>query len=138
VATGREARPRASRPPGRTHSGTGPSYRSGVTTIRVLVIAIIVAIIAVALLPLGVLLDLAGGGDGFGLCTGGIGDCRTSYFDGPELLGVLGLVLFLLLMALRAALHVRSLAETRRDDQALDESMGGGDRVGRGDRLGRG
>ncbi|MBI5157460.1 MAG: hypothetical protein HZA58_05525 [Acidimicrobiia bacterium] len=99
------------------------------TTIRVLVIAIIVTIIAVALLPLAVLLDLAGGGDGFGLCTGGISECRTSYFDGPELLGVLGLVLLLLLMALRAALHVRTLAEARRDDEALDESSG--DRLGR-------
>ena len=102
------------------------------TSIRVLVIAIIVAIVAVALLPLTVLLDLAGGGDGFGLCTGGIGACRTSYFDGPELLGVLGLVLFLLLMALRAALHVRSLAELRREKEALDGSVSGGDRLGRG------
>lgn len=108
-----------------------PTVR-GVTTIRVLVIAIIVAIVAVALLPLAVLLDLAGGGDGFGLCTGGIGECRTSYFDGPELLGVLGLVMLLLLMALRAALHVRSLAETRRDDQALHDSLGGSDGHGRG------
>jgi hypothetical protein len=103
-----------------------------VTSIRILVIAIIVAIVAVALLPLAVLLDLAGGGDGFGLCTGGIGACQTSYFDGPELIGVLGLVLFLLLLALRAALHVRTLAESRRDQEALDGSMSGGDRLGRG------
>jgi hypothetical protein len=107
-------------------------YRDHVTSIRFLVIAIIVAIVAVALLPLAVLLDLAGGGDGFGLCAGGIGACRTSYFDGPELVGVLGLVLFLLLLALRAALHVRSLAERRRDDEALGTSVGGRDRLGRG------
>lgn len=102
------------------------------TTIRFLVIGIIVAIVAVALLPLTVLLDLASGGDGFGLCTGGIGACRTSYFDGPELLGVLGVVLFLLLVALRAALHVRSIAEQRRDSDALDPSVGGRERMGRG------
>ena len=45
---------------------------------------------------------------------------------------MIGFAAMLLLMALRAALHVRSLAETRRDEQALNESMGGGDRVGRG------
>ena len=102
------------------------------TSIRILVIGIIVGIVATALLPLIVLLDLAGGGDGFGLCTGGIGACHTSYFDGPELLAVLGLVLFLLLVALRAALHVRSIAEQRRDDDALDPSVGGRERLGRG------
>lgn len=93
------------------------AYRCPVSSIRVLVFAIIVAIVAVALLPLLVLLDLAAGGDGLGLCGGGgIGDCRTSYFDGPELMGVLGLVLFLLIMALRAALVARGLAEQRRDE----------------------
>jgi len=45
---------------------------------------------------------------------------------------VLGLVLFLLLVALRAALHVRSIAEQRRDDDALDPSVGGRERLGRG------
>lgn len=107
-------------------------YRFPVTSIRVLIVAIITAIVAVALLPLAVLLDLASGGDGLGLCTGGLGSCRTSYFDGPELVGVLGIVLFLLLAALRAALHVRNLAERRRDETALDDITDEQDRLGRG------
>lgn len=98
--------------------------------VRILVGAIIAAIVAVALVPLLVLLDLASGGDGFGLCAGGIGACRTSYFDGPELLGVLAVVIFLLLLALRAALHVRSLVERRRDETALGGSVGGRERLG--------
>lgn len=89
--------------------------------IRYLVIAIVTAIAAIALLPLVVLLDLAGGGDGYGLCRGGIGACRTSYFDGPELVGVLGLVLFLLVVALRAALAAERAAE-RRDEKPLGRS----------------
>lgn len=105
-------------------------YGFGVTAVRILVGVIIAAVVAVALVPLMVLLDLASGGDGFGLCDGGIGACRTSYFDGPELLGVLGVVIFLLLLALRAALHVRSLLERRRDEAALGASVGGRDGLG--------
>lgn len=104
-----------------------------VTAVRILVVIIIVAVVAVALLPLAVLLDLAGGGDGFGICAGGIGACRTSYFDGPELLGILGLVLLMLLAALRAALRTRALLERRRQIQVDgDGSVGGGDRLGGG------
>ena len=98
--------------------------------IRTLIIAIVTAIIAVSVLPLVVMLDLVGGGDGFGLCRGGIADCRTSYFDGPELIGVLGVVLFLLIVALRAALSAARAAE-RRDEKTLP-SMGGRDRLGGG------
>ena len=85
---------------------------------------VIGAIVVVALLPLAVLLDLAGGGDGLGICAGGLGECRTSYFDGPELLATLVIVLFLLLIALRAALHVRSIIE-RRDEDSLTGGSGG-------------
>lgn len=98
--------------------------------IRVLVVVIGVALVAVAVLPLIVLLDLAGGGDGFGVCTGGLGGCRTSYFDGPELLGVLGLVGFVLVVALRAALQAQSAEERRREDKTFGPSMGGRDRLG--------
>jgi len=101
-----------------------------VSWIRVLVVAIGVALFAVAVLPLVVLLDLEGGGDGFGLCTGGLGGCRTSYFDGPELLGVLGVVSFVLVVALRAALQARAAEERRREDTAFGPSVGGRDRLG--------
>ena len=95
---------------------------SVVTGIRIAIGALIAAIVVVALIPLGVLLDLAGGGDGFGICEGGLSECRTSYFDGPELLGLLAVILFLLVMALRAALQVRVLLERKRDEDAMDPS----------------
>lgn len=100
-----------------------------VNWIRVLVVAIAVALIAVALLPLIVLLDLAGGGDGLGLCAGGLGGCRTSYFDGPELLGVLGLVAFVLVVALRAALRAQAAERHRQEAAAFGPSVGGRDRL---------
>lgn len=94
------------------------------TAIRIVIGVVIGAIVLVALVPMFVLLDLAGGGDGLGLCSDGLTSCRTSYFDGPELLGLLVIVLFLLLMLLRAAFHVRSIIEQRRGD-APERSMGG-------------
>ena len=95
-----------------------------------LVVAISAALVGVAVLPLLVLLDLAGGGTGFGLCAGGLGGCRTSYFDGPELLGVLGLVGFVLALALRAALQAQRAEERRREQAALGSSVGSRDRLG--------
>ena len=79
----------------------GAGNLGAVTGIRITIGLIIAAIVAVALIPMLVLLDLAGGGDGWGLCEGGIATCRTSYFDGPELLAMLLIALFLLLMLLR-------------------------------------
>ncbi|HUG75375.1 MAG TPA: hypothetical protein VMM81_06865 [Acidimicrobiia bacterium] len=75
------------------------------------IVAVITLMVLVALLPLVILLDLAGGGTGMGLCEGGLASCRTSYFDAPELLGILVLVLLLLGAVLRTLLKVRELAE---------------------------
>ena len=100
------------------------------TAIRTVIGLVIAAIVAVTLVPMFALLDLAGGGDGLGLCDGGLASCKTSYFDGPELLGMLVVVLFLLLMTLRAAFHVRSLIQQRRDAGALATSVRGRDRLG--------
>ena len=101
------------------------------TGIRIIIGFVIGMIVLVALIPLFALVDLAGGGDGLGLCPDGIASCRTSYFDGPELLGVLVVILFLLLMILRAAFHVRRLLEIRRVGDALDPDEGGRERFGR-------
>lgn len=101
------------------------------TAVRILIGVVIVAIVAVAMVPLVALVDLAGGGDGLGICPEGLSSCRTSYFDGPEVLAILAVVLFLLLMMLRAAFHVRRIIEMRRTDEALDPAVGGRDRLGR-------
>lgn len=86
---------------------SGPlPYVAKVNGLRLAIGLVIAAIAGVSLVPMVVLVDLAGGGDGLGLCPGGIGSCRTSYFTGPELLGILMVVLFLLFMLLRALLRL--------------------------------
>jgi hypothetical protein len=64
--------------------------------LRAVLVALIGAAVAVALIPLMVLLDLRRGGTGWGLCPEGLANCRTSYFDGFELIGYLSLALFIL------------------------------------------
>ena len=101
------------------------------TAVRIVIGSVIATIVVVALVPMMALVDLAGGGDGFGLCPEGISSCRTSYFDGPELLGVLSILLFLLLIILRAAFHMRRLLEMRQISDSLDPAAGGRDRFER-------
>ena len=100
-----------------------------VIAVRVVVGLIVAAMVGVALVPMLVLLDLAGGGDGWGLCDRGIASCRAAYFEGPELLAVLVVVLFLLLMLLRLALYARRMLEERRQQEG---SVSGGERLGSG------
>jgi hypothetical protein len=102
-----------------------------VTLIRVVIGVVIAAIVAVTLLPLLVLLDLVGGGDAWGLCPEGISSCRTSYFDGPELLAGLVVIVFILLFVLRLALHARRAVDRAKESAVYDGSMGRGERLGK-------
>ena len=94
----------------------------GMTGVRIVIAALIVLIVAVSLVPMFVLLDLAGGGDGFSLCEGGLSTCKTSYFDGLELLGLLALAIFVLLMLLRVMMHVQRFIIRRRSGNNLARS----------------
>jgi len=98
--------------------------------VRIIIGALIAAIVAVALVPMLVLVDLVGGGDGWGLCPSGIGGCETSYFTGPELAAGLCILVFVLLLLLRMALHAQRMVVARQ--QTRGESVGRGDRLGGG------
>ena len=64
--------------------------------LRILLGLLIVAVIAVAAIPVFAILDLIDGGTGWGLCPDGLNDCETSYFTGLELVALLTVVLFVL------------------------------------------
>ncbi|HSG80223.1 MAG TPA: hypothetical protein VLD62_11630 [Acidimicrobiia bacterium] len=103
------------------------------TTIRIIIGAILSLIVTVALVPMGVLLDLAAGGDGFGICEGGtLGSCVTSYFDGIELLGGLTILIFLLLMLLRMAMHAQRMLDDRERHRAAMGAVTGVHRLRQG------
>lgn len=83
--------------------------------LRALIVALIGAAVAVALVPLMVLLDLRRGGSGWGLCPDGLAECETSYFDGFELIGWLGIALFLILGMIAACVRILRHLEQRTD-----------------------
>ena len=100
------------------------------TTIRLIIAALLSAIVFVALVPMAVLLDLASGGDGFGICEGGgLGDCTTSYFDAFELLGGLTVLIFLLLMLLRMTMHAQRMVDARERHRAAMGAVTGVRRI---------
>jgi hypothetical protein len=57
--------------------------------IRVLRLVLILVAVALAAFPLLVLLDLADGGTGYGLCPLGVRSCRNPYTAAPELMSAL-------------------------------------------------
>ncbi len=81
--------------------------------LRALIVLLIAAAIGVALIPLMVLLDLRRGGSGWGLCPDGLGDCRTTYFAGFELIGWLFMALFILLGMIAACVRILRHLEGR-------------------------
>lgn len=85
----------------------------GVVLIRIAVLVMALAAVAVATVPLLVLVDLLGGGTGYGLCPGGLEGCDKPYSAGPELAILLALSLFGLVLGIRLFMR---LARRLRDD----------------------
>lgn len=75
------------------------SLHAVLIALRILLVVFVGIAVAVAAAPLLVIADLAGGGQGWGLCVDGLSSCASSYFVGPELLVVLFLILFVVLAA---------------------------------------
>lgn len=79
------------------------------------------AAMAVAVVPLLLLLDLSSGGTGYGLCPRGLTGCDTPYTAGPELAAGLGVVLFVLAAGVRFISRViRRIERSLQLEQAAD------------------
>lgn len=86
---------------------------------------LLVAVLAVAVVPLIVLLNLASGGTGYGVCPHGLQSCEVVYLSGLELLLVLTVFLFLLLGAIRiVARGIRHMQRERELDEAVRRLSG--------------
>ena len=85
----------------------------GMIVLRGFIFVLIGSAVAVALIPLAVLLDLHRGGTGWGLCSGGLEDCRNSYFAGFELIGWIFAALFLILGMIAMCVRILRYLEQR-------------------------
>jgi hypothetical protein len=86
--------------------------------LRIIVGVLLVAVVLVAVVPLLVLLDLAGGGGGYGVCPGGLESCDLAYTAWLELAAALVLMIFGLIALLRLTMRVVRREERRR--QAIE------------------
>jgi hypothetical protein len=89
--------------------------------LRIVIGVLLMAVVLVAVVPLFVLLDLAGGGSGYGMCPDGLQACDLPYTAWLELAAGLVLVIFGLIALLRLTMKV-----VRREERRLQ----GIDRIG--------
>ena len=91
-----------------------------VTWLRILLGVLLAAALGVAVVPLFVLYNLAGGGTGYGICPHGLESCRVGYTNGLELLLLLTIALFALLGAIRmVARGIRHMQRSRETEEAM-------------------
>ena len=74
---------------------------------------LLIAVVLVSVVPLLVLLDLAQGGSGYGICPDGLQACEIAYTGWLELAAGLVLVIFGLIALLRLIMKVARREERR-------------------------
>ena len=93
--------------------------------LRIVVGVLLIAVVLVAVVPLLVLLDLAQGGDGYGMCVDGLQGCEVPYTSWLELAAGLVLVIFGLIALLRLTMKVVRREERRRESLNRVDSFNG-------------
>lgn len=96
--------------------------------LRIFIALLVAAAVGVAIVPLLVVLDIREGGDGWGLCTAGFADCRTTYFAGFEFVALIMVALFGILALIAGS--VRLLRWLNRRDAARRSGLTGASRPG--------
>ena len=74
--------------------------------LRLLIMVLVLLAVGLAALPVLILLDLLGGGTGYGLCDGGLSSCPERYTAGPALAMYLVIALMLVVALIRAVTHL--------------------------------
>jgi hypothetical protein len=90
-----------------------------VTFIRIAVFLLAAAAIGIAVVPILILIDLLGGGTGWGLCPQGLDMCSPHYTTAPEFLLILTVALFLVVAGIR--LLVRLARRLQSDDYQVSQ-----------------
>lgn len=90
--------------------------------IRVLVLILSVLGVAIATIPLLILVDLSAGGSGLGVCPDGIENCPRPFTAGAELAIILVVALAIVVAAIRVLMRAARVQERRREPIAAIES----------------
>lgn len=81
--------------------------------VRLGVFLLVVAAVAIGIVPILVIIDLLDGGTGWGLCPNGIESCDRPYSTGAEMIIILAIGLFLAVLGIRMLMR---LARRLQDD----------------------
>lgn len=81
--------------------------------VRLCVFLLVVAAVGLGIVPILVIIDLLGGGTGWGLCPGGLELCDRPFSTGAELIIILSIGLFLTVFGIRVLMR---LARRLQDD----------------------
>lgn len=81
--------------------------------IRILILLLSATAVGIAAVPVIVMIDLLGGGTGFGLCPNGLEACDKPFSTGAEFAMVLTIALFIVVLAIRLLMK---LARRLEDD----------------------
>lgn len=87
--------------------------------VRALVGVAVILILAIGAVPLLILLDLSGGGTGWGICEAGLDSCRVGGFRGGRLAALLMVGLFLIMALLRFVVWIASRSAGRKRRAAM-------------------
>jgi hypothetical protein len=90
-----------------------------VVALRVVMGVLFAVVTAVLVLPLLLVFDLISGGTALGLCPAGLRVCQPGYFTGPELLGVLLIVVFVAVMGIGLCARGIRYLEKVEDDSGV-------------------
>lgn len=82
--------------------------------VRALVGVAVILILSIAAVPMLILLDLSGGGTGWGVCENGLDSCRVGGFRGGRLAVLLMLALFAIMALLRFVVWLASRSAKRK------------------------
>jgi len=74
--------------------------------VRVAIVLLVLAAVGIAVVPILVMVDLLGGGTGWGLCPGGLESCDNPYTTPFELLVMLAVSLFVVILAIRVVMKL--------------------------------
>ena len=87
--------------------------------VRALVGVAVILILAIAAVPLLILLDLSGGGTGWGVCEDGLDSCRVGGFRGGRRAALLMVGLFVIMALLRFVVWIASRSADRKRRAAV-------------------
>ncbi len=101
-----------------------PRYRFvvvAVHVIRAVIFLLSATAVGIAAIPVLVMIDLLGGGTGWGLCPNGLEACENPYSTAAEIAVILTVALFLIVLAIRLLMKLVRKLQSQEDSYQVTQ-----------------